>query len=267
MRLRLLRGADISALRCADALVTSANAGLVGNANPTFSRFSGRDNVDGAIHRAAGPALQDACAQLPAAEGSETPCPVGQAVVTPAFDLHAAVLIHAVAPDGAYAGGLQGRRIWSDAQRYGCEEGRGIYLAEAQPAGEAHMALAKTYAAVVQCAELQGVHSLAMPAIGCGILGFRQERVAKLALGVIVSHVLRRGGASLGRVDVALPSEEAFDAWSAAAGQLVGQPQSAGSMVQVYDLGQAVDDRKERAQEFDRFRTQALERALDKYRV
>ena len=229
MRLRLLRGADISRLRCADALVTSANAGLVGNANPTFWRFKGRDNVDGAIHDAAGPELQAACAALASEAGEGMPCKVGHAVVTPAFGrLHAALVIHAVAPDGAYAVGLQqwwGRRHWSGSQRYGSRGARHVYLEEAQPAGEAQALLAKTYGAALQCAEEQGVRSIAMPAIGCGVLSFHQERVAELALGVIASHVANRPGASTGaldRVDVALPSEEAFEAWKAA-GAAVGE--------------------------------------------
>jgi O-acetyl-ADP-ribose deacetylase (regulator of RNase III) len=270
MRLRLLRGADISSLRCADALVTSANAGLVGNANPRFWRFAGRNNVDGAMHRAAGPDLQAACAVLAAAAGEATPCSVGHAVVTPAFGLHAALVVHAVAPDGAYAVGLQqwwGRRHWSGAQRYGSTGARHVYLEEARPAGEAQLLLGNTYAAVMHSAERQGVRSIAVPAIGCGVLGFRQESVAQLALGVIASHVANREGASLDRVDVALPSDAAFEAWRAAAERLVGPPRSTGTAAQVYELGQAVHARKERAADFERYRTQALDRALEKYRV
>jgi len=273
MRLRLLRGADVSALRCADALVTSANAGLVGNANPAFWRFAGRENVDGAIHRAAGPALRAACAALPPADGVSTPCPVGHAVVTPAFELHAAMVIHAVAPDGAYAVGLQqwwGRRHWSGSQKYGHAATREVYLEEAQPAGEASALLAKTYSAALHAAELQGVRSVAMPAIGCGVLGFRHERVAQLALGTIAAHVAEHqgaGAAALDRVDVALPTEEAFEVWRSAAERQVGAPLHSGTAAIVYDVGNAVHERKERAEAFDRFRTHALERGLDKYRV
>lgn len=265
MRLRLLRCPDISALRCVDALTTSANAALVGNANPNFWRFAGRENVDGAIHRAAGPELHAACAALPCAAGAATPCPVGQAVVTPAFGLHAAIVIHAVAPDGAYAVGLQqwwGRRSWS-----GSAGARHVYLEEARPAGEARTLLATTYSSVLNAAEQQGVRSVAVPAIGCGVLGFPQDDVAKLALGVLATHAAKRTAASVDRVDIALPTEASFDAWRTAAQQLLGEAQSTGSAAEVYDVGLALETRRDRTEEFDSFRTQALDRALDKYRV
>ena len=57
MRLRLLPRGNLAASRCCDAIATSANAGLVGNANPNFWRFTGRLNADGEIHAKAGPKL------------------------------------------------------------------------------------------------------------------------------------------------------------------------------------------------------------------
>ena len=228
--LRLLPRADI-ALHCADALATSANAGLAGNANPNFWRFAGRKNADGALHRAAGPALLRACSAL-AADASGARCRIGKAVVTPAFDLHAGVVIHAVAPDGEYAVGLQqwwGKQSWSgggDAHG-GDAASRGVYLEKACPAGEADALLAETYASILEAADSHGVSSLALPAIGCGVLGFHPSRAAAVALRTFAEFARReRGGAaSLERIDVAFPSDNVFKAWSEEAAKLVGPPQ------------------------------------------
>ena len=67
----------------ADAIVNAANSAL--------QRGGG---VCGAIHRAAGPALQAACDQVPRAEGVR--CPVGEARITAAGNLPARYVIHAV---------------------------------------------------------------------------------------------------------------------------------------------------------------------------
>ncbi|HFC46316.1 MAG TPA: O-acetyl-ADP-ribose deacetylase, partial [Dissulfuribacter thermophilus] len=58
---------------------------IVNAANP---RLLGGGGVDGAIHRAAGPRLYEACKRIEeVAPGIR--CPVGQARITPGFDLPA----------------------------------------------------------------------------------------------------------------------------------------------------------------------------------
>ena len=80
----LLQG-DITTLRV-DAIVNAAN-----------ERMLGGGGVDGAIHRAAGPRLLEACRQVPeVSEGVR--CPTGQARITPGFDLASDWVIHTVGP-------------------------------------------------------------------------------------------------------------------------------------------------------------------------
>ena len=79
--LRIARG-DICRW-AADAITTSANAGLCGNRTPSHWRFERRpDNVDGAVHTAAGPELAQALSQLTEARGFHYSAPHGSAAVS-----------------------------------------------------------------------------------------------------------------------------------------------------------------------------------------
>jgi O-acetyl-ADP-ribose deacetylase (regulator of RNase III) len=136
--------ADITQLEL-DAIVNAANPGLLGGGG-----------VDGAIHRAAGPALLDACRRIPeVAPGIR--CPTGEARITPGFNLPARHVIHTVGP------------IWQGGDQ-----------------GEAD-ALASCYRHSIALAREHGLASIAFPAISCGVYGYPPHRAARVALSAVRS--------------------------------------------------------------------------------
>jgi O-acetyl-ADP-ribose deacetylase (regulator of RNase III) len=125
-----------------DAIVNAANPSLLGGGG-----------VDGAIHRAGGPAILDECRRLGG-------CAVGEAKATTAGLLRARWVIHTVGP------------IW----RGGGEREREQLAA----AHDASLALAY---------EL-GARTIAFPAISCGIYGFPIDEAATIAVGAVRDHRL-----------------------------------------------------------------------------
>lgn len=131
--------ADITRLEV-DAIVNAANVSLLGGGG-----------VDGAIHRAAGPMLLQACRALPEVSPGVR-CPTGEARITPGFSLPGRYIIHTVGP------------IW-----HGGSQGEPDLLASCY---RQSMALAYEY----------GVSSVAFPAISCGIYGYPPRLAASVAL-------------------------------------------------------------------------------------
>ncbi|MEO6799677.1 MAG: O-acetyl-ADP-ribose deacetylase [Rhodanobacter sp.] len=134
--------ADITTLHV-DAIVNAANSSLLGGGG-----------VDGAIHRAAGPALLDACRRLPeSAPGVR--CPVGEARITPGFELPAPYVIHTVGP--VWHGGGQG-----------------------EP-----MLLERCYRNALELLRDRGLRTIAFPAISCGVYGYPLARAAAVAVATL----------------------------------------------------------------------------------
>ena len=140
--------ADITTL-AADAIVNAANETLLGGGG-----------VDGAIHRAAGPALLAACRALPQlAPGVR--CPTGEARITPGFALPAPWVIHTVGP------------VWCGGHR-----------------GEAAL-LENCHRSVLHLAREHGLRRIAFPAISCGVYGYPAPLAAKVALGTLREALAR----------------------------------------------------------------------------
>lgn len=118
-----------------DAIVNAANEELLAGGG-----------VCGAIFRAAGPGLAEACRKV-------APCPTGEARITPGFALPARFIIHAVGP--VWNGG----RANEDAQ------------------------LASCYRRSIELAAEHGLARIAFPAISTGIYGFPPDRAVKVAVG------------------------------------------------------------------------------------
>lgn len=134
--------ADITRL-APDAIVNAANPGLLGGGG-----------VDGAIHRAAGQALLQACRALP----EITPgvrCRTGEACITPGFALPARWVIHTVGP------------IW-----HGGDD------------GEAEL-LARCHRNALRLLRERRLRTIAFPAISCGVYGYPAAQAAAVAVAAL----------------------------------------------------------------------------------
>lgn len=127
--------ADITTL-AVDAIVNSANSALIAGGG-----------VCGAIHRAAGPELETVCREI-------GKCAVGSAVITPAFNLPAQFVIHAVGPR------------WLDGQR-----------------GEPDL-LRSCYESIFMLALENEIGSLAIPSISTGIYHYPLDCAVEVAVEV-----------------------------------------------------------------------------------
>lgn len=153
-----------------DAIVNAANSSLLGGGG-----------VDGAIHRAAGPALLEECLRLGG-------CDTGDAKATGAGDLRARHVIHAVGP------------VW----RGGGEGEDGL--------------LASCHRRALALAAGLGCRTVAFPAISTGAYGYPVERAARVALATTAAELERLPG--LERVTFVLFGRAHHDAFAAALREL-----------------------------------------------
>ena len=139
--LRLVQG-DITD-QTTDAIVNAANSSLMGGGG-----------VDGAIHRAGGSAILEACKQIVSQQG---PLAAGDAVITTGGRLAAMYVIHTVGP------------VWHGGKR-----------------GEPDI-LASAYRQSLRIAADNGLRSVSFPSISTGAYGYPIDQAAVVALQTVIS--------------------------------------------------------------------------------
>ena len=154
--------ADITTL-AVDAIVNAANERLLGGGG-----------VDGAIHRAAGPALLAACRAIGG-------CPTGEARITPGFRLPVRMVIHTVGP------------VWQGGGR-----------------GEAEL-LESCYRNSLALAVEHGAATVAFPAISTGVYGYPLAAATRIA--VATAAAVLAGEPAIARVTFCCFGAEALDAY------------------------------------------------------
>ncbi|HEV8284935.1 MAG TPA: O-acetyl-ADP-ribose deacetylase [Chitinophagaceae bacterium] len=143
-KIEIIRG-DITKQKT-DAIVNAANSSLMGGGG-----------VDGAIHRAGGPAILEECKKIIAKQGG---CPTGEAVITTGGNLPAKFVIHTVGP------------VWNGGKKDESEKLSNCYINSLQVAVE------------------NGLNTIAFPNISTGVYGYPKKQAAEIALKT-VSEFLR----------------------------------------------------------------------------
>jgi O-acetyl-ADP-ribose deacetylase (regulator of RNase III) len=145
----LVRG-DIT-LEETDAVVNAANSALAGGGG-----------VDGAIHRAGGPAIMEECRKIGG-------CPTGSAVITTGGNLKARFVIHTVGP--VYRGGMYGEPGF----------------------------LKSAYASSLSLALKHGLKSVSFPSISTGVYGYPVEEASNIAVSTVIGFIRQNRGFDLVR--------------------------------------------------------------------
>jgi len=166
--LELVEG-DITAQEV-EGIVNAANSGLRGGGG-----------VDGAIHRAGGPAIMADCRRIGG-------CPTGQAVVTTAGNLKARKVIHTVGP------------VWAGGAR-----------------GEPEL-LAGAYRSSLEAASSHGLRSVAFPSLSTGAYGYPLDRAARVALQTAAEYLRQHD--DILRVRFVLFGQSAYEAFAEALQEL-----------------------------------------------
>jgi O-acetyl-ADP-ribose deacetylase (regulator of RNase III) len=142
-RIEIIKG-DITKLPV-DAIVNAANSLLLGGGG-----------VDGAIHRAGGPAILEECRKIVARQGG---CKTGEAVITTAGRLPANFVIHTVGP------------IWNGGNRQEKEN------------------LANCYNNSLKIAVDHECTTISFPNISTGIYSFPKDLAAKISISAVLSFL------------------------------------------------------------------------------
>jgi O-acetyl-ADP-ribose deacetylase (regulator of RNase III) len=171
-RLSIIKG-DIT-LQATDAIVNAANSGLMGGGG-----------VDGAIHRAGGPAIIEECRQIVSRQGR---LPTGRAVITTAGNMKAGHVIHTVGP------------IWRGGHQ-----------------GEAGL-LASAYRESLKLASASNLADISFPSISTGAYGYPVDEAARIAVKTVAAFLSE--ATSIKEVVFVLFDSRTFDAYAAALREL-----------------------------------------------
>ena len=166
-RLSIIQG-DITK-QGTDAIVNAANSSLMGGGG-----------VDGAIHRAGGPAILEECKQIVAKQGR---LPTGKAVITTGGNLKARFIIHTVGP------------IWHGGNK-----------------GEPEL-LASAYRESLKVAAENNLSTVSFPSISTGAYGYPVTKAARVAINTAVSS-LREGVTSIKEVVFVLFDSATFQSYA-----------------------------------------------------
>ena len=159
-----------------DAIVNAANSSLMGGGG-----------VDGAIHRAGGPAILEECKQIVARQGR---LPTGQAVITTAGNMKAKHVIHTVGP------------IW-----HGGSGGEAEFLASA-------------YRESLKLAAENNLTSVSFPSISTGAYGYPIDEASRIAIKTVASVLSETS--SIKEVVFVLFDSRTFDAYASALQEVTG---------------------------------------------
>lgn len=174
-KLSIIKG-DITQ-QATDAIVNAANSSLMGGGG-----------VDGAIHRAGGPAILAECKQIVSRQGR---LPTGKAVITTGGNLKAKYVIHTVGP--VWHGGSQGE----------AELLESAYKESLKLAAENHLV------------------SISFPSISTGAYGYPVDMASRVALGTVISFLGET--TSIKEVVFVLFDSQAFAAYSLALRETTGK--------------------------------------------
>jgi O-acetyl-ADP-ribose deacetylase (regulator of RNase III) len=163
-RIEVVQG-DITT-EAVDAIVNAANKTLLGGGG-----------VDGAIHRAGGPAILEECRQL-------NGCDTGDAKITTGGNLPARYVIHTVGP------------VYQDGGHREPE------------------LLASCYRRSLEVAVANGCKTVAFPAVSCGVYGYPMLDAAQIALETVSAFLAEHDEVEL--VRFVLFTDEALAAFTAA---------------------------------------------------
>jgi len=175
-KLAIIQG-DITR-QATDAIVNAANPGLMGGGG-----------VDGAIHRAGGPAILEECKQIVSRQGQ---LPTGKAVITTAGNLKARFVIHTVGP------------IWHGGNK-----------------GEPEL-LASAYQESLKMAAEHNLSSISFPSISTGAYGYPVAEAAEVAVKTAASF-LKEQLTSIKEVAFVLFDSATFQSYSSMLGGIANE--------------------------------------------